>query len=366
MARATMACLCVLAAGAGLPAVSACGEDSGSSSQADAGPASGGAGAISSGGSGNASSGATGGSGANAGGGAGGGSAGSGAAGGSGSGGSGGGGGSGGNGAGGTGGSGGGPLGPNACSGYSTRYWDCCKAHCGWTGNVNSGIQPVTSCSQDDTPQTGQYDLKSSCEAPGAGSSHTCFSMRPWQVNSSLSYGFAAVPANGDICGRCYQLEFDGTGHYQANEPGSAKLKGKTMIVQATNIGYDVSGGQFDVLIPGGGVGAFNACTQQWKVADNKQLGAQYGGFLTACRQDSSNNTHSKIKACVKSRCQVVFNNSQFSDADLLAGCNWFVDWFEAADNPNLKYTEVECPQAIIDRSGVDRRPLNDVSQKCK
>ncbi|MEI8634903.1 hypothetical protein P4S72_28405 [Vibrio sp. PP-XX7] len=41
-------------------------------------------------------------------------------------------------------------------------------------------------------------------------------------------------------------------------------MQGKTMIVQALNIGYDVSGGQFDLLVPGGGVGAFNACSAQW------------------------------------------------------------------------------------------------------
>ena len=28
----------------------------------------------------------------------------------------------------------------------------------------------------------------------------------------------------------------------------------------ASNIGYDVARGQFDVMIPGGGVGLFNGC----------------------------------------------------------------------------------------------------------
>ncbi len=349
-------------------AIVACGSDSDPASSTDAGSATGGSGNASTGGSGNASTGgaSTGGSGAaNTGGSSGtagtssGGSPGAGGSGGTGNVG-----GAGGNAS--TGGSGGGPLGPNACKGYSTRYWDCCKAHCGWSGNVPSGVKPVTSCSQAGSPQTGQYNAKSACDTPGANSSHTCFSMRPWQVSGTLSYGFAAVPASGDICGRCYQLEFDGTGHYDANDAGSAKLKGKTMVVQATNIGYDVSGGQFDILIPGGGVGAFDACTQQWKISDPKQLGAQYGGFLTACKQDGSNNTHAKVKACLKGRCQAVFKSASFSDADLLAGCNWFADWFEVADNPNLRYTEVECPQALIDRSGVDRRPLADVSPKCK
>ena len=29
-----------------------------------------------------------------------------------------------------------------------------------------------------------------------------------------------------------------------------------------SNIGYDVGGGQFDIMIPGGGVGLFNRCAK--------------------------------------------------------------------------------------------------------
>ena len=135
--------------------------------------------------------------------------------------------------------------------------------------------------------------------------------------------------------------------------------------MQATNIGHDVAGGQFDLLIPGGGVGLFDACTSQWGVGDPSQLGAQYGGFLSACQAEVGASDHEAVKTCVRNRCQAVFNNDTFSDADLLAGCEWFVDWYNAADNPNLNYREVECPQAIIDLSGVDRRPLNDISDGC-
>jgi hypothetical protein len=35
--------------------------------------------------------------------------------------------------------------------------------------------------------------------------------------------------------------------------------------------------------------------------------------------------------------------------ADLLAGCTWFVNWFEVADNPNLVAKEIACPQMIKD-----------------
>ena len=56
------------------------------------------------------------------------------------------------------------------------------------------------------------------------------------------------------------------------------------MVVQAINIGYDVAGGQVDLLIPGGGVGLFNACTTQWGIPVS-ELGAQYGGLLSACQE---------------------------------------------------------------------------------
>jgi hypothetical protein len=253
------------------------------------------------------------------------------------------------------------PLPPNACDGYATRYWDCCKAHCGWDGNVPDPVSPVTSCSQNDTPQTGNYDAQSACNSAQSNSSYTCFSMAPWAVNDVLSYGFSAVPpVNGnDICGRCYQLHFSGTSHNAGDDPGSMALAGKVMIVQATNIGYDVQGHQFDLLTPGGGVGAFNACSTQWGTSN---LGAQYGGFLTACKQEG-NDTLAELKTCVLARCDDVFAGASFSE--LKAGCHWFVDWFEVADNPNLQYAEVPCPSGIIAVSGVDRGPLNDI-QDCQ
>ncbi|NVB38920.1 endoglucanase [Pseudenhygromyxa sp. WMMC2535] len=252
-------------------------------------------------------------------------------------------------------------LGADACSGYATRYWDCCKAHCGWEGNVNAATEPLSSCNQANVSLGTDYNVVSACSSPGPSAAHTCFNMAPWAVSDTLAYGFAAVPATGDICGRCYQLEFDGTGHYSANDVGSAALAGKTMIVQATNIGYDVGGGQFDILTPGGGVGAFDACSSQWGV-DSSELGAVYGGFMTACQEQYGYDDHDLLTSCVLDRCTAVFNDAGMED--LLAGCQWYAGWYETADNPNLKYQEVECPQALIDLSGIDRGPLDDV-QSC-
>ena len=235
---------------------------------------------------------------------------------------------------------------PNAFSaeGYATRYWDGCKPHCSWVTNTD-GI-PVKTCNLNNQDNGTDYDIPSACEG---GDAFTCWDMAPKEISPTLSYGYAAVPATGDICGTCYELTFTGEGHYDATDDGSMALKAanKKIIVMATNIGHDVQGGQFDLLIPGGGVGAFNACSRQWNVS-NTELGAQYGGFLTQCRETLGwNAAHDDVKSCVRNRCDAVFDEPGMSD--LKNGCYWFVDWYEAADNPNLQYTEVACPQQLVD-----------------
>ncbi|HGG56422.1 MAG TPA: endoglucanase, partial [Nannocystis exedens] len=217
------------------------------------------------------------------------------------------------------------PLGEDACQGYATRYWDCCKAHCGWPGNVHPQTSALASCDKNDMSLGDDLLAPSACDQPTPTSAYTCYSMTPWKLSETLSYGFAAVPAMGDICGRCYQLDFDGSGHYNDQDPGSVALLGKRMIVQATNIGFDVSGGQFDILTPGGGVGAFDACSYQWNV-DTSELGATYGGFMTYC-QEKVGQDHAKLKECVLGRCAAVFAGPEL--AELAAGCEWYVDWYE-------------------------------------
>ncbi len=231
-------------------------------------------------------------------------------------------------------------------NGYATRYWDCCKPHCGWPGNVSGGMNPVGTCDINNHSHGRHYLHQSSC---GGGDGFTCFGMAPWAKSDTLSYGFAAVPANGAVCGKCYEIQFNGEGHY-GEDKGARKLVNKRMIVQATNIGHDVNGGQFDLLIPGGGVGAFNACSRQWNVADS-ELGAQYGGILSACKQKHGYNAELETyKSCVREKCNTLFGTAGRSD--LLRGCMWFVDWFEVADNPNLQYTEVSCPRELDEVSG--------------
>ena len=85
-----------------------------------------------------------------------------------------------------------------------------------------------------------------------------CADQTPMVISSTLSYGYAAVKLAGeqesDWCCACYELTFT-----------SGAVQGKKMIVQATNTGGDLGSNHFDLAIPGGGVGMFNACSKQCK-----------------------------------------------------------------------------------------------------
>jgi hypothetical protein len=222
-------------------------------------------------------------------------------------------------------------------SGFATRYWDCCKPSCGWSGNANPTVK---SCDQGDN-NLGANDQQNSCEANGQSGAFTCHSMAPWAHSNVVSYGFAAV--NGVGCGTCFQIEFPGTSQRGGNDPGSAALSGKTMVVMATNVG-GIEQNQFDLLVPGGGVGDFNGCSGQWGV-DNGELGAQYGGFLSVCREQNGFENHDGVKSCVRDKCDSVFGSRGLTE--LYDGCMWFVDWYQAADNPDIRFQQINCPQEL-------------------
>lgn len=114
------------------------------------------------------------------------------------------------------------------------------------------------------------------------------------------------------------------------------------MIVMATNIGDDVSGnGQLDLLIPGGGTGARYGCDAAWGVSSGSQeLGAKYGGLRSGC----SGNLDS-IKGCVASKCKSLFQNRDLDE--MYDACMWYVDWFQAADNPSFRFETIECPAEL-------------------
>lgn len=146
------------------------------------------------------------------------------------------------------------------------------------------------------------------------GSSYACTSNQPVILNSSLAYGFAAANIGGKTeqswCCGCYELIFI-----------SGQVTGKKMIVQVINTGGDLGHNHFDLQIPGGGVGIFNGCTSQFGAPSNG-WGARYGGVGS------------------KSECDQL-------PTKLQPGCKWRFDWFMGADNPNVQFRRIKCPEAM-------------------
>ncbi|GAB5588602.1 hypothetical protein Unana1_03502 [Umbelopsis nana] len=145
---------------------------------------------------------------------------------------------------------------------------------------------------------------------------------QPWAINSNVSYGFAAANIAGlteaDWCCTCYALTFT-----------SGAVAGKQFVVQITNTGGDLGGNQFDLEIPGGGVGIYNGCTPQWNSPANG-WGDRYGGVSSA------------------SDCSQL-------PAVLQPGCQWRFGWFQNADNPTVNFQQVQCPTELTSRTGCAR-----------
>lgn len=78
--------------------------------------------------------------------------------------------------------------------------------------------------------------------------------------------------------------------------------------------------------MPGGGVGIFNACTDQYGAPPNG-WGQQYGGIGS------------------RSDCDAF-------PEKLKKGCYWRFDWFGGADNPAVDFKQVTCPAEITSKSG--------------
>ncbi|KAF8761974.1 Glycoside hydrolase family 45 protein [Rhizoctonia solani] len=200
-------------------------------------------------------------------------------------------------------------------TGATTRYWDCCKESCGWSGKANVNA-PVRSCDKNNNPLS-DYNAQSGC---GSGGAYACANHSPWAVNDNLSYGFAAVKLQGGHestwCCQCYELTFT-----------SGPVSGKKMIVQTTNTGGDLGNNHFDLMIPGGGVGIFGqGCASQY--------GHLLQGGCTVWRR---------------------FECSQLPSA-LQAGCNWRFDWFQNADNPSVSFKQVTCPSQLTSITGCSRK----------
>lgn len=94
-----------------------------------------------------------------------------------------------------------------AATGQTTRYWDCCKPSCAWSGKA-SVSNPVNTCDINDN-LLSDVDTKSACDG---GDAYYCSNQGPWAVDDNLSYGFAAAKLSGkqetDWCCGCYKYHY--------------------------------------------------------------------------------------------------------------------------------------------------------------
>lgn len=223
--------------------------------------------------------------------------------------------------------------------GWGSRYWDCCKPHCAWSGK--GGPIARTCNAQGQQLTKGDDNNKSICDGGNAG---VCSNQAPFVVNDNLAYAFAAGPGTeyAGKCGSCFLLTFNGNSQHTTDARTQA-LKGKQMVIMISNIGYDVNGNQFDIMIPGGGVGAFDGCNPLWGIDQE----ARDGGFLKSCGGDKkleSSAAVSQVQSCLEQKC-----NSKFaSKPEAKAGCLFHAQWLMAANNPQFTFQELEsCPSEL-------------------
>lgn len=220
-------------------------------------------------------------------------------------------------------------------SGWATRYWDCCKPHCSWPEHAHGNYSKQ--CTNKGQNESSDWSGGSVCSGGGL---MTCTSQIPFTIDgcTEMGFAFAAVPASdGGDCGKCYQLTFTGKGKYSTDD-NHRYIKGKKLIIMTTNIGGDVQQGQFDIMIPGGGVGMFNGCSSMgWG-----NQGAQYGGLLSDCETEKNYKPAATL-SCLKEKCNSAFG----SDAKAKQGCLFLAEFMHGAGNPMHDYVEVECPEVL-------------------
>ncbi len=212
---------------------------------------------------------------------------------------------------------------PNGHSGdcWTTRYYDCCKPSCAWSGKSVL----CNFCDRSGTKRIRGDHVKNSCNEGGDG--YNCLDNICWAISDDLAFGYAAVTYDHPRfrCGQCYMLEFT-----------DDRLRGKRMVVQINNHGKDVKQDQFDLSIPGGGEGIFHGCS-------TKQFPSNMG----------YNNEHHPIWG--KTHGGVTYDQRHRCDGlpqQLRDGCRFFWDWLKGADNPRARYYQVECPPEISAKSG--------------
>lgn len=204
-------------------------------------------------------------------------------------------------------------IGPSLGGGKTTRYWDCCKPSCAWSGKAQVS-NPVQMCNKEGNSPMSGVEAESVCLG---GNAYMCNQQQPFNENGQ-NYGFAAANVAGGSesswCCACYNIQAAG---------------GKSIIVQVTNTGSDLGENHFDIQIPGGGFGKYDGCTKQWEATETT-WGARYGGTLAASLSCSG------------------------LPSELHAGCNWANEHW--SDNPHIESLQrVKCPATLTDKTGCKR-----------
>ena len=231
--------------------------------------------------------------------------------------------------------------------GWAERYWDCCKPICTTKEYAEYGGTHTTRiCHVDTMGLWHDYTARDLCLA---GSATTCLSHIPFKVEGCDDVGFmtAAVPGNDAVCGKCYLLTFTGYGKYE-NRMSQWKLKGKKLVVLATNLSYDSTGTVWRFLAPGMGVGVFTGCAYVFKGVD---LGDEDGGYISDCMKQigyelPDEQIYKKRKECVVKKCKENFKGHQKG----LSGCLFMANFMDAAPEPWFTYHQIECPDFMGSR----------------
>jgi hypothetical protein len=157
---------------------------------------------------------------------------------------------------------------------------------------------------------------------------YACVDRSPWTENGQR---YAFVAANSQCCA-CYELTYlatslDGDGNVCTDcSQYGGELEGETIIVQVINSGGDLGINQFDVMVPGGGLGIYNGV-----VGDEAPNGE-------ALFPDSNEEDWGERYGGVKTREECAFLPPQ-----VRAGCEWQFDSVQNADNPGVSYKRVSC-----------------------
>lgn len=223
----------------------------------------------------------------------------------------------------------------NWAQGMTTRYWDCCKPSCAWPGKAK--VKTTMKVCDAQGMVLLDNNVPNACVAGGGpgGPAYVCNDQQPFfDEDTSTSYLFAAASLLGqgeaDFCCACYQMDFNTATH-----------AGK-VIVQVTNTGADLGSNHFDLQIPGGGFGIYDACTgsqssfpAQYPQSVTQAWGMKYGGLLAAGAQN--------VTAC------------ENLPPELYRGCAWFFKQFQAQNNPGMRFGRVQCPKKLVAVSGCQR-----------